>query len=65
MILDHEAIKAFGATDLTRAARQAARLLEEAGVLVLVTLGTAPRDAYPGTLIDSETEFEGGEEWVI
>ena len=65
VILDHAALVAFGASDLTRVARQAAHLLAEAGAIVLVTLGAAPEEAYPGTCIDSETDPNAGEEWVI
>ncbi|HJP67459.1 MAG TPA: hypothetical protein VJ846_01055, partial [Sphingomicrobium sp.] len=65
VILDKEAIAAFGAPDMTRTARQAARLLAAAGVQVLVTLGVAPQDAHPGERIDSETREDGGDEWVI
>jgi bifunctional enzyme CysN/CysC len=65
VVLDFEAVSAFGAPNLTRAARQAARLLAGTGVLVLVTLGVAPEEAYPGAIVDSETESEGGEEWTI
>jgi bifunctional enzyme CysN/CysC len=64
-ILDRAAIEAFGAPNLMRAARQAARLLAETGILVLVTLGAAPDEPFFGTIVDSETEAEGGEEWVI
>ena len=65
VILDKEAIAAFGAPDMTRTARQAARLLASAGIQVLVTLGVAPQDAHPGERIDSETREDGGDEWVI
>ena len=65
VILNKEAIAAFGAPDMTRAARQAARILAAAGVQVLVTLGVAPQDAHPGERIDSGTKDDGGDEWVI
>jgi bifunctional enzyme CysN/CysC len=65
VILDHAAIAAFGAPNLTRTARQAARLLADTGVLVLVTLGVAPEEAYPGAIVDSETAADGAEEWII
>jgi bifunctional enzyme CysN/CysC len=65
VVLDHAAVAAFGAPNMARTARQAARLLAESGVLVLVTLGVAPEEAYPGAIADSETDPEGGDEWVI
>ena len=65
VILDRQAIAAFGAPDLIRTARQAARILAAAGVQVLVTLGVAPEDAHPGERIDSGTKDDGGDEWVI
>jgi hypothetical protein len=65
VVLDHAAVAAFGAPNMARTARQAARLLAECGVLVLVTLGVAPEEAYPGAIADSETDPEGGDEWVI
>lgn len=66
VILDNAAIAAFGAPDVTRVARNAARLLIQTGTLVFITLGVAPDDAPPDSIIDSETAPEGGgEEWVI
>jgi bifunctional enzyme CysN/CysC len=65
VILDKAAIAAFGAPDMTRTARQAAQLLAATGVQVLVTLGVAPEDAHPGRCVDSETQDDGGDEWVI
>jgi bifunctional enzyme CysN/CysC len=65
VVLNHEAIAAFGAPNLVRAARQAASLLADTGALVFVTLGVAPEAAHPATIIDSETEAEWGEEWTI
>ena len=65
VILDRAAIEAFGAPDLTRTARQAARLLADNGAQVLVTLGIAPEDARSEELIDSAIEDGGGEAWVI
>ena len=65
VILDRAAIEAFGAPDMTRTARQAARLLADTGAHVLVTLGVAPEDARPGERIDSAIHDVGGDEWVI
>ena len=65
VVLDHAAIGAFGAPDMTRTARQAARLLASTGAQVLVTLGVAPEDARPGQIIDSESQDNEGDEWVI
>jgi bifunctional enzyme CysN/CysC len=65
VILDHEAMAAFGAPNLRRAVRAAAQLLAEAGILVLVTLEIDPDDAFPGEIVDSESVVAGGEEWVI
>jgi bifunctional enzyme CysN/CysC len=65
VILDHQAIAAFGAPDMVRAAREAAALLAASGILVFVTLGVAPEDAHPGEQINSETQEVGGDEWVI
>ena len=65
VILDKAAIAAFGAPDMTRTARHAARLLAAAGVQVLITLGVAPEDAHPGQGIDSERPDDGGDEWAI
>jgi bifunctional enzyme CysN/CysC len=64
-VLDHSAIAELGAPNLLRAATQAARLLAANGVFVLVTLGSAPEGALPGERIDSETDPDGAEEWVI
>jgi bifunctional enzyme CysN/CysC len=65
VVLDSAAISAFGAPDMVRTAREAARLFAAAGIQVLITLGTAPEDAHPGQRVDSETENDGGDEWVI
>ncbi len=65
VILDEAAVAAFGAPDLIRTARQAARLLASAGIHVLVTFEVAPAEARPGRRIDPETTEDGGEEWVI
>ena len=65
VILDREAISAFGAPDMTRTARQAARLVAATGAQVLVTLDVVPEDAHPGERIDSETHAIGGDEWII
>ena len=65
VILDESALAAFGAPNLARTARQAARLLADAGSTVFVTLGVAPEEAYPGERIDSETADNGEDEWII
>jgi len=65
VILDEAAIHAFGAPDMARTARQAARLLASAGAQVLITLAVSPDRVDRGELIDSETQEIGGDEWVI
>ena len=65
VILDRAAIEGFGAPDMLRTARQAARLLAANGAQVLVTLGVAPDDIDPSDLIDSTSQDIGGDEWVI
>jgi sulfate adenylyltransferase subunit 1 len=65
ILIDDAAVAAFPGGDPVRTAREIARLVASAGVPALITIGAAPDEAHPGRVIDSTTNDEGGDEWVI
>jgi bifunctional enzyme CysN/CysC len=64
-VVDAAAVSAFDAANPIRTAREAARLLASVGANVLITVEAPNDQAYPGRRVDSQSEDEGGEEWVI